>query len=47
MKTDLHRASNLKFTILFWPQFQGGSKFLVIKNDYVHLGGVWQILAYD
>ena len=28
MKTYLYRASNLKSTIIFWPQFHSGSQFL-------------------
>ena len=27
MKTYLYRASNLKSTIIFWPQFHSGSQF--------------------
>ena len=35
MKTYLYRASNLKSTITFWPQFRGGSQFLVPAKTVV------------
>ena len=36
MKTYLYRASNLKSTIT-WPQFQGGSQFLVAAKNHCFL----------
>ena len=34
MKAYLYRASNLKSTITFWPQFHGGSQFLETATTY-------------